>query len=108
MAWEEWRSPIQEGHWTDQDGRRWTRRGRGGIGPKAARRLLARSDVRVHLLYLWYEDRDIPVAERQQFWEQVEPYLEGKAGSRGDLTEFTAAEFRSDDGHTLLLFEKEC
>jgi hypothetical protein len=108
MQWEEWTSPIRKGRWTDATGRKWTRRGKGQVGVKRAYRLLRDPETRVHFLYLWYEDREIPFADRGGFWSQVEPYLTGGNRTTDDMTEYAVAEFKDGEGKRLLLVEKYC
>lgn len=106
MAGQEWRSAIQQGHWTDRDGGQWHRRGEGPVGKKVARRLVTRPDIRVHLVVPFEEDRDIPLGEREQFWNSIESQVERDPHPHGSFP-VTVGEFRDDDGQRLLMFEIE-
>jgi hypothetical protein len=62
--------------------------------------------VRVRFLYGFYEDRELTLAERDQYWSQVSPYLTGKGDE--PMTDYEVGEFKDEAGESLLIIQKTC
>ena len=77
-------------------------------GVKRIEQLLREADSRVLLVY-GPEPVEIPLAERQAFWERARPYVLGKVKrSQNDYTDFSFGEFRDEQDRALLIVQQYC
>jgi hypothetical protein len=105
-----WQSPIASGCWTDDSGQSWRRRG-GDPTAKRVERLVLDPDVRARYFYLWYEEREVPPADRAALWDAVKPYYTGRVSRTpgdSDHTDYDVGEFKNDTGQSLVIVEKSC
>jgi len=96
--------PLRHRTWTDEHGVAWRRRGQGTLTPTQARRLLARTDVKVMHVYdgAVHEhvgaDRSGLVAEVEQYWD----------GHADPMATFDIGEFRDDDHRVMVMIVEGC
>ena len=100
-----WPHPIQDGHWTDDNGTEWhIRGGLAQLPDRVLRRLLKRTDVRV--LHAYGPDpTEITGPEREALLERVERYFAGMAPPH---SQFWSAEFRDEHRNVMLVIEEAC
>ena len=104
-------SPINDGEWTDESGRRWRLRGDGQpIPAKRVLHLLSSEQIRVLLRSTSdWELRDVDPAERADLWRRMSPYLrESVDRTGGDHTEFHVGEFKDEERRTTVIIEEFC
>lgn len=90
--------PLRYRTWTDDHGVAWRRRGQGALTPTQARRLLARTDVKVMHVYNGAVHEHVG-ADRSGLSAEVEQYW---AGHADPMASFEIGEFR-DDGHRVMV-----
>ncbi len=88
--------------WVSPDGVRWHRRGDRVLSGKDLGRQLSRTELRV-LHHYAGELTDVPVADRNAFWDAAQERMQVSVHS-----EFRGVEFRSDTGERLLVVDEDC
>ena len=105
-ALEVWPQPVRDGVWTDADGTVWRLRHNAGL--RRITRLVRSPDVRVLLVYGPDGATAVPPGEREAFWAEVLPHLEGRPGTGDTYTSYVAAEFRAAQRRELVIVEESC
>lgn len=98
-----WPSPIRDGEWFDEAGRRWHVRVP-DLDLRQARRLLTRPDARALHCYGMHPT-EISSAELEALLARVDDFFHGHAPQ---WSQFRLAEFRDDERATMLVIEEWC
>lgn len=98
-----WPSPIRDGEWFDEAGRRWHLRVP-ALDLRQARRLLTRPDARTLHCYGMHP-KEIAGAELEALIARVDEFFQGRAPQWSD---FRLAEFRDDERVPMLVIEEGC
>jgi hypothetical protein len=98
-----WPSPIRDGEWFDEAGRRWHLRV-ADLDLRQARRLLTRPDARALHCYGMHPI-GISGVELEALLARVDDFFQGRAPQR---SKFWLAEFRDSERATMLVIEEGC